>query len=132
MTYDPRNVVSYGFPLDDDMFTYNISGTITQDDIGKAVTLDTTAANTFKLAGDGEPVHGRLFSYEDRSQQGAGKVGTVMRRFKEKLPCNVGHTIAVGDSVVGAGAGKVKDAGAVNRTLVTELVGTTEVVVEYL
>lgn len=131
MTYDPRNVVGHGFPLDDDMFTYNISGVVTQDDIGKAVTLDTTAAKTFKLAGDNDPVHGRLFSYEDRTQQGAGKVGTVMRRFKEKLPAAVGHGIDLGDSVVGAGAGLVKEALAADRTLVIE-VGSDFVVVEYL
>jgi hypothetical protein len=131
--YDPRNIVSSGFPIDDVRFTYAISGVVTQADLGKAVTQDKTAPNTMKLAGDGDPIHGRLETYEDRSQQGAGKVGTVARQFKEKLPANAGHTIAVGDSVVGAGAGLVKDAGAgvSNRTLCVEA-GVDFVVIELL
>lgn len=132
MSYNPRKVVSYGFPLDDFMYTYNISGVVTQDNIGAALTLDTTAANTMKLAGDGDTVHGRLFSYEDRSQQGGGKVGTVMRRFKEKLPVAAGHLIDVGESVVGAAiAGNVKAAAAANNTICVE-VGADFVVVELL
>lgn len=102
MTYDPRTVVSYGFPFDDFMFTYNISGAATQDNLGNALTLDTAAAATMTLAGDGKAIHGRLFSYEDRTQQGAGKVGTVQRKFKEKLPAAVGHGIVIGDSVCGS------------------------------
>jgi hypothetical protein len=86
MTYDPRKVVSAGFPLDDFTFTYNISGAVTQANLGAALTIDTTAASTMKLAGDGAPIHGRLQSYEDRSQQGAGKTGTVQRKFKERFP----------------------------------------------
>jgi hypothetical protein len=112
MPYDPRKVVSYGFPLDETTFTYNISGTVTQDDTGKAMTFDTTADSTMKLAGDGDPIDGRLFSYEDRTQQGAGKTGGVARRFKEKLPIKAGLTgvnaVARGDTVVGAGNGEVK------------------------
>jgi hypothetical protein len=132
MTYDPRKVVSSGFPIDDFIYTYNISGAVTQDDLGKALTLDTTAANTMRLAGDGEAVHGRLFSYEDRSQQGGGKVGAVQRRFKDKIPVQVGHGIDVGESVVGAATlGNVKAAVAANNTLCVE-VGADFVVVELL
>lgn len=112
MTYDPRKVVSYGYPLDDFTFTYNISGTVDQTSLGKALTQDTSAASTFKLAGDGDPIDGRLWSYEDRTQQGAGKVGAVQRRFKELLPIKAGlaglNVVAIGDTVVGAGAGEVK------------------------
>lgn len=132
--YDPRKVVSYGFPLDDDTFTYNISGAVTQDDVGKAVSIDTAAASTMKLAADGAQIVGRLSTYEDRSQQGAGKTGSVQRRFKEKLKAVAGHTIVVGDSVVGAGGGLVKDAGAgvSNRTLCVEVLADDYVVIELL
>ena len=106
--YDPRAVVSYGFPFDDFIFTYNLSGAPTQADLGKALTLDAAAASTFKLAADGDAVHGRLFQVEDRTQQGAGIVGSVQRKFKEKLPAAAGHGIGVGDSVCGAGAGLVR------------------------
>lgn len=133
MTYDPRKVVSAGFPLDDVTFTYNISGAATQDNRGGAVTLDPTAPNTMKLAGEGNPIHGRLASLEDRTQQNAGVTGAVQRQFKEKLPAAIGHGIAVGDSVEGDGAvpGNVQKAAAANRTLVVE-VGTDFVVVELL
>lgn len=135
MAYDPRKVVSSGFPLDDFTFTYNISGAVTQDDLGKAVTLDTAADSTMKLAGDGAQIHGRLWSYEDRSQQGAGKTGAVQRRFKERLPAAAGHGIARGDAVCGsATAGLVRKAVAGTdpiTNLVVE-VGTDFVVVESL
>lgn len=112
MTYDPRKVVSYGFPLDDVTFTYNISGTVAQTDLGKALSQDTAAASTMKLAADGDSIIGRLVSYEDRSQQGAGKTGAVQRRFKELLPIKSGLTginaVAVGDTVCGAGSGEVR------------------------
>jgi hypothetical protein len=111
--YDPRQVVSHGFPFDDFMFTYNISGAVTQDNLGNALTLDPAAASTFTLAADGDAIQGRLFSYEDRTQQGAGKVGTVQRKFKEKLPAPAAHGIVVGDAVCGGAiAGQVRKAGA--------------------
>jgi hypothetical protein len=111
MTYDPRNVVSSGFPLDDFTFTYKLSGTVAQANVGNAVTLDTSAASTMKLAADGDEIHGRLTSVEDRTLQGAGTTGAVQRKFKEKLPAAVGHGIVVGDSVCGsATAGSVRKA----------------------
>lgn len=110
--YDPRNIVSYGFPLDDTTFTYAINGTTDQASVGKALTLDTSGTSTMKLAGAGDPIHGRLSTLEDRTQQGAGVTGAVQRRFKELLPIKAGlaglDAVAVGDTVVGAGAGEVK------------------------
>jgi hypothetical protein len=133
--FDPRHVVSYGFPFDDFNFTYNISGAVTQANLGAALTIDTTAASTMKLAGDGAPIHGRLQSCEDRTQQGAGKTGTVQRKFKEKLPAAVGHGIAVGDAVCGsATAGNCRKAVA-GTDPITNLVvetGADYVVVESL
>lgn len=134
MTYDPRKVVSSGFPLDDFTFTYNISGAVTQADLGSALTLDTAAASTMKLAGDGKQIHGRLYTYEDRSQQGAGKTGAVQRRFKERLP-KTAAAIAIGDSVCGSATpGQVRKAVAGTdpiTNLVVE-VGADFVVVESL
>jgi hypothetical protein len=133
--FDPRAVVSYGFPFDDFIFTYNISGAVTQDNLGAALTLDTTAASTMKLAADGDEIHGRLQTYEDRSQQGAGKTGAVQRKFKEKLPAAVGHGIAVGDSVCGgaiAGNARKAVAGTDPITNLVVEVGTDFVVVESL
>lgn len=102
MAYDPRAVVSYGFPLDDTTFTYKLSGTVTQDNLGQALSLDTAAASTMKLAADGEAIHGRLFQVEDRTQQGAGVTGAVQRRFKERLKAVAAHGLVVGDSVCGS------------------------------
>ena len=121
-------VQSHYFPLDDFQFTYNLSGTVTQADIGKALTWDKTAANTMKLAGDGDAVDGRLWQVEDR---GAGLlVGSVERKFKAKLPVAASHGCAIGDSVSGsATAGLVKKAAAANRTTVIEI-GADFVVVE--
>ena len=43
---------------------------MTAADVGKAVTLDTTAANTVKLAGDGNAILGKLSAVEVRTQDG--------------------------------------------------------------
>jgi hypothetical protein len=106
-----NQLVSWGYSLPDFAFTYYVSGTIDASaDLGKAVSLD-TAANTVKLAGAGDKVFGRLESYEDRAVLGI-KVGAVARKFKHLLPIASGLTgfdaVAVGDTVVGAGSGKVK------------------------
>lgn len=131
MTYDPRKVVSAGFPLDDVTFTYNLSGDLDRNTLGYAVTQDKTAPSTMKLAGAGDPIHGRLCTIEDRTQQNAGVTCTVQRCFKEQLPAAIGHGIALGDSVEGHGGGLVQKAAAANRTLVVE-VGPDFVVVEAL
>jgi hypothetical protein len=133
MVYTPGGIVSHGFSFNDFQFTYLISGTVTAADVGKAVALDTTAANTVKLAGDNDLVFGRLEVFEDRAVLGV-KVGTVSRKFKQKLPAAVGHSIVVGSSVTGSAvAGEVKLATTQNlldnRTIE---IGTDYVVVEKL
>jgi hypothetical protein len=100
------------------------------DAVGKAVSLDDTAASTVKLAGDGDTIFGRVFQAENRDVLDV-VTAAIQRRFKEKLPATAGHGITVGDSVVGAGAGLVKVALAPNNTIVVE-VGTDFVVVEQL
>ena len=140
MAYTPNGVISWGFPLDDVTFTYALTGQAQTDNAaaaaaGKAVTQDTTAAASVKLAGDGDLIFGRVFQAENRAVQGF-MTAAVQRRFKEKLPAPAGHGIALGDSVVGGPAvsgqlGYVKKATAANNTVVVE-VGTDYVVVELL
>lgn len=134
MVYTPAGVVSFGFPIDDVTFTYLISGladeTAVANSAGRAVSQDVTAANTVKLAADGDEIFGRVFLSENRTVLGI-KTSTIQRMFKEKLPANAGHGIVVGDRVVGAGSGFVKKAGAGVglRTVVVEVIGN-DIVVE--
>lgn len=83
----------------------------TLSNVGCAMSLDATAARTMQPATDGAVIEGKLFSYEDRKQEGI-KVGTVRLKggfvFKKKA----GAVINVGQSVVGAGNGEVKAAAA--------------------
>lgn len=142
MDYNINAVVSQYFPLDDFIFTYNLAAGSTVDLVGRALTLDASAPSTFKAAGDGDAIHGRLFQFEDRRQQGAGLVGSVERKFKAKLPVKTGlaglDVPALGDTVVGAGDGFVKAANdGSDKTSDARIntvieVGTDFVVVEYL
>jgi hypothetical protein len=139
--YTPNGVVTQLFRFPDFQFTYNVSGSVTAADLGKAVAFDTTATNTIKLAGDGDVVIGRLEAFEDRTQEGI-KVGTVARKIRGKFPVKTGLTgfnaVAVGDTVVGAGAGEVKalnsgSAKTPNQALNTVVeIGTGFAVVELL
>lgn len=90
--------------------TYVLASGITADDVGKVVTQDTSAANKVKLAGAGDPILGRLESYEDRVVEGV-KVGTVKLIGGMELPTAEGYTAAVGDSVIGAAGGLVTKVG---------------------
>lgn len=109
MTYDPRKVVTAGFPMDDARFTYAINDAgASNATLGYAVELDTSAPGTVKLALEGAAIFGQLISYEDRSGQAGGITGTVARQFKDKLPAAVGHGIAIGDAVCGHGGGLVR------------------------
>ncbi|MGN6820260.1 MAG: hypothetical protein ACTHJR_16475 [Sphingomonas sp.] len=134
MAYNPASVVSFGFPIDAFTFTYLISGTVDASaDVGKAVALDTTAANTVKLTGDNDVIFGRLVSIENRDSLGF-KTGAVQRRFKEKLPAAVGHGIAVGNVVSGSATAGVVKLATSQTTLHNQVIetGTDYVVVEKL
>lgn len=96
-----------GMYHEDWQYPFFISGDVSHEDIGKAVTLDTSKANTVKLAGDGDPVLGRLEVYEDRVQEGI-KVATVNLAGGMKLPVKEGETVNIGDAVIGAGSGEVR------------------------
>jgi hypothetical protein len=117
---------------------YLASGTVIGD-VGKAVTLDSTAANTVKLAGDGDTIIGKLVTVEDRSVEGV-LVGTVALRggFRFTEVGSPTYALAVGDSVIGAGSGLVKarlnaaanaKEAAHNENIVVEVDGTNITVV---
>lgn len=84
---------------------FNLASGIVAADVGKAVALDTSVANTVKLAGDGDAVFGRLEIVENRVQEGM-LIGTVALKFIAKLPKS--GTVNVGDHLQGAGSGAVK------------------------
>lgn len=97
-----------GIVYPDFRITFKYNGTVDDGNVGKAATQDTTVANTVKLAGDGDEIIGRFFAQEDRAQQGGGKFATVSTKGGFTLPYKTGETIAVGDEVIGAGAGEVR------------------------
>lgn len=105
---------------------YLAAGTVAAD-VGKPVTLDTTADNTFKLAGADDVVYGCLKVVENRVQEGI-LVGTV--EFKGGFTWTKSGVVARGDGVVGAGAGAVKT-GTNSRCFVVA-VGTTTVDVAFI
>jgi hypothetical protein len=106
-----HNVVNMrGYRFEDFTLTVNLAAAVTAADIGKALSWDTSAANTMKLAADGDHIAGRLDVYEDRKIEGI-KVGTVEFKFAARLPIKAASGVAVGNTVVGAGNGEVKPAG---------------------
>lgn len=111
-----------GIPQNNFRMTVRLAAGITRADEGKPVTQDTSTANTFKLAGDGDIVMGNLKIADSRLAEGI-LVGTV--EFKGGFQWPKSGVVAIGDSVVGAGAGAVKT-GTNARTLVVA-VGTTTV-----
>lgn len=116
------------------LYPFNLATGITEADEGKAVTVDTSAANTVKLAGDGDDIFGRLERVEDRSIEGT-LVGTVALKGSLKLP-KTDAAITVGASVQGsATAGKVKLLAAsanTNNNVVVEVDETNDYVVVIL
>lgn len=87
-------------------YPFNLASAVTADDVGKPVALDATAANTVKVAGDGDVIVGKLVTYENRAIEGI-KVGAVA--LKGGFKFTKSGVIAVGDSVQGAAtSGSVK------------------------
>jgi len=110
-------------------YPFYLASGITIADVGKAVALDSSAANTVKLTGADEQVIGQLVSFEDRGVEGV-LVGTVSLRGGFKFTGE--GVIAVGDTVVGsATAGTVKVAAAVDHSdnMVVEIDGTNITIV---
>jgi hypothetical protein len=129
-----------GYFLEDFNFTFLLNSAIVAADVGKAVSLDGTTANTVKLAADNDRIIGRLETFEDREQEGI-KVGAVSLKFLQRLPVKTGLTgaeaVVVGSTVVGAGSGEVKARVVstvatpdLNDNFVAEIDGTYAIVVK--
>lgn len=134
MAYTGSGVVSSGFPQTADpfTFTYYLTGAFADEAAvkaaeGKAVSIDTAAASSVKLAAAGERIYGRIYVAEKRDILGFN-TASVQRKFKEKLPAAVGHGILVGGSVVGAGNGLVRAVATGTPAEVTA--GSNNIVVE--
>lgn len=109
--------------------TFNLDSGIVKADEGKAVTLDTSGANKVKLAGDADPILGRLEVVEIRTQEGSLNVGTVSLRGGMVFTVNPNATAsspdetpAVGDYLAGGtasggGKGYVQKASDNNSTV---------------
>lgn len=123
-------VILEGTGHPDFQYTYSISGTVVEADEGKAISLDTSATNTVKLAGDGDALLGRLFKYEDRVVEGT-KLATIETKGGFRLPKLESEVIAVGNTVIGAGSGNVKAAGSANSSNHVTKVGTDYVIVMF-
>lgn len=82
--------------------------TMTQADVGKVVALD-TAANTIKLASDGDVILGLLEQVEDRRSQAQGVLATVAFEFGARVSYT--GELDIGDLVVANGNGGVRAAG---------------------
>lgn len=124
---------------EDFQYPFMVAAGITEADEGKAVTLDTSAANTVKLAGDADVILGRLEKVENRTVEGVN-VGTVSLFGGLEFPVNPNATAsspdetpAVGDYLSGgttnaAAKGYVQKAAAATKWLVVEVLSSTRVV----
>lgn len=106
--------------IPDNDLTFILASDIKEEHVGLAVAQDTTAANTVKLAGDGDAIVGRLESFEDRTATEGVVVGAVKLVGGLELKKSAA-AMSVGDSVVGAGAGLVKTGTAANGIVVWEV-----------
>ena len=96
-----------GILHDEFQYPFLLASAIVAADVGKPVTIDTGAANTVKLAGDGERILGVLMSFEDRTVEGT-KNGAVGLRGGYAFTVNPDATAsspdqtpALGDYLVG-------------------------------
>jgi hypothetical protein len=120
-----------GYHFEDFILTFTLAAGITAADVGKAMSIDTSAANKVKLAADGDTIVGRLATVEDRKVEGQ-LVGAVALKFANVLPIKSGQVVAIGDTVIGAGAGEVKKAASADhsKNFVANVDGTDAVVVQ--
>lgn len=120
-----------GFHFEDFHLTGTLAAGITAAHVGRAVSVDATAANKFKLAGDGDTIVGRLATVEDRKVEGQ-LIGTIAFRFANSIPIKAGDTIAAGDTAIGGGDGTVKKAATADhsKNFVAEIINGEAVVVQ--
>ncbi|KVL49971.1 MULTISPECIES: hypothetical protein [Burkholderia cepacia complex] len=95
---------------EDSQYAFNLAAGIKKgQDEGKAVSIDPTAPNTVKLAGDGDLLAGRLETIENRVTEGLN-VGTVSLEGGLDFPVKAGYAATPGDRLVGGGGGTVRKA----------------------
>lgn len=114
-----------GLYIEGFLYTFLAEASITEADEGKAVALDTSAANTVKLAADDEVIIGRIERFEDRSIEGV-KVATVVLEGGHSFPIDSGLAAIdvpdVGEYLHGAPtAGTVKGSATASRWLCVEV-----------
>lgn len=124
-----------GFDQKAFQLTWNLTAGIVAADIGKALSINSAAANTLKLAADGDVIVGRLMTVEARTTEGT-LVGTCEHLFAALLPIKAGLTagavVAVGSNVIGAGAGEIKaTTAAAGLPFVAEVRGSFAVVIKF-
>lgn len=102
----------------------NLATGIVEADIGKAVSLDTSASATVKLATAGEEIFGRLEVVEIRLSEGL-RVGTVSTKGFLTFPSDPTVPVIGAQIVGGDTAGKVKTAVVPGTPTATEQVAVT-------
>lgn len=99
---------NFGYTTDLLNRTVLLAAGITRADEGKALTQDTSAPNTYKLAGDNDLIYGRLEIFEDRANEGTRVGNAKLFLMGVKLPIKAASGVTVGSFVIGAGAGEIK------------------------
>lgn len=100
-----------------DGITWNLAASVTKADLDAPMSIDTSSNATLKKAADGEVVYAPLSTFEDREVEGI-KTGTAYTKGFFTFPYS--GTLAVGDSIVADGTGKVKKATGANNSKVFE------------
>lgn len=97
-----------GFSVPGFNWTFALSDEVNDTDSleGLAVEQDTAHANTVKLATDGGKILGFIVVAEDGKSQGEGITVTVSLKGGHRVATS--EQLAVGDTIEGAGDGKVK------------------------
>ena len=132
-----------GLYSEDFLYPFYAASGITEASEGMAVAIDSTAANTVKLAGDGDRVIGQIQRFEDRVQDGvklvtvAVKGGFTFNTNPNATASSPDETPAVGDYLAGGTAsggakGYVQKASPTNATvtnlLCVEVISSTKLV----
>jgi hypothetical protein len=120
------DVSPVGIQFPDAEITYKLAAGTVAADVGKPMTL--TGTYTMGVAAAGNPIQGRLMSFEDRADQSLGLVGTISQRFITDFPAAPGHGLVVNDMVCGgATSGQVQKvaAGVYSNCIVVGVTGNT-------
>lgn len=120
---------------EDFQYPFLLKAGITEADEGKAVSLDTTAANTVKLAEDNDVIIGKLERVEDRSIEGI-LLGTIALHGGMEFLTNPDVAVGVETPVVGSylegaednatNAGYVQGVAGPTKWVVVEIVDATK------